>query len=437
MSDYIVAILGFVAMFALIALGMRIAFALVITGLIGILLMTGSFGAGLSSVGFQAIYSVQNVALICIPMFVLTGQLLGSSGMASELYTAAQKWVGRLRGGLGIATVGACALFGAATGSSVATAAAFGRVAVPEMMRFGYSKKLASGTVAAAGTLASLIPPSVALALYGIVTETSIGKLLVAGIIPGISQAIVYCILILVMSRFGWARHVGETRFADVSWRERLASLPTTFPFVALFVVVMGGIYFGIMTASEAAAIGGLACVIILLAMRRLRLGMLREAFSESVFTTVMMFAIFMGAIMFGQFLTVTRAAADIQAFLTTLEAPRYLILTFIVVLFLILGCVMDVGAMIMIFLPFLFPVIKELGFDPIWFGVVTVRVMEVGMITPPIGMNAYVLKGVVPELALEDVFRGILPFIIADFVNIGILIAVPQISLFLPNTIR
>ncbi len=418
----------------LLAVGMPIAFSLLFLSIIGLLLSLGP-GPTWDIMSYLPYRSSENFFFLCVPMFILMGQLLYYSGLTEKLYAFASKWVGHFRGGLAIASVLACAFFAAASGSSTATAAAVGKVAVPEMIRYGYNRSFASGLVATSGTLGILIPPSIGLVIYGLITGTSIGRLLVAGILPGVLTALSYIIVVIIIA---WRRPqlvpAGGNR---ASWRERFTSVPSAWPFLAIFVIVMGGIYFGVMQSGEAGAIGAVATIMILLVMRRLNFRILHESLKETTFVSISIFAIVMAALCFGAFLVHARIPIIISEFFIDLHFPPIVMMGLVLLLFLLMGTFMEVGAIVMIALPFVFPTLAALHNDPnfpVWFGILSVRCMEVGLVTPPLGMNVYVLKSSLPDVPLEEIFRGIIPFLVADAVVITILILFPQITLFLPN---
>jgi C4-dicarboxylate transporter, DctM subunit len=361
----------------------------------------------------------------------LMGAFATTSGMSRELFRAANAFVGHLRGGLGIATIAACGGFAAICGSSVATAATFSRVAYPEMRSFGYPQSFATGVIAAGGTLGIMIPPSTVLAVYGLITEQDVGKLFIAGVLPGILAVAMYMatITIIAMARPGFLpagpRH---------SWRERLTGLRDVWATLLLFAFVIGGLYGGVFTATEAAGAGAGGAFIIGALRGRLSWADIYRSLLETTRTTAAVFTVLIGAILFGYFLTVTQTPQKVTEFLTGLGLGRYGVLTLIMIMYLVLGCLMDALAMIIITIPIIFPVIKELGFDPIWFGVIIVMTVELGLIHPPVGMNIFVIKSVVEDVKISTIFYGVLPFIITDILRLIILIAFPIIALYLPS---
>src|SRR4249920_799042 len=366
-----------------------------------------------------------------VPLFLLMGSFATTSGMSRELFRAGNAFLGHLRGGLGIATIAACGGFAAICGSSVATAATFSRVAYPEMRRFGYPQSFATGVIAAGGTLGIMIPPSTVFAVYGLMTEQDIGKLFIAGIVPGILAVIMYMVTI---SLIGWVRPDYLPAGPRSSWKERLEGLRDVWATLLLFAFVIGGIYGGIFTATEAAGAGAGGAFIIGVLRGRLSGKDIFRSLLETTRTTAAVFTVLIGAILFGYFLTVTQTPQKVTEFLTGLGLGRYGVLTLIMIMYLVLGCLMDALAMIILTVPIIFPIIKELGFDPIWFGVIIVMTVELGLIHPPVGMNIFVIKSVIEDVKISTIFYGVLPFIITDILRLIILIAFPIIALYLPS---
>jgi tripartite ATP-independent transporter DctM subunit len=366
-----------------------------------------------------------------IPMFLLMGSFATTSGMSRELFRAGNAFLGHLRGGLGIATIAACGGFAAICGSSVATAATFSRVAYPEMRRYGYPQSFATGVIAAGGTLGIMIPPSTVFAVYGLITEQDVGKLFVAGIIPGILAVAMYMITITAI---GLIRPGFLPAGQPAPWSEKLAAMKDIWATLILFVFVIGGIYGGLFTATEAAGMGAAGAFIIGVVRGRLSLADIRRSLLEATRTTAAVFTVLIGALLFGYFLTITQTPQNVTAFLTGLGIGKYGVLALIMVMYLVLGCLMDALAMIILTVPIVFPVIKELGFDPIWFGVIVVMTVELGLIHPPVGMNIFVIKSVVEDVKISTIFYGVIPFIITDLIRLVILIAFPILALWLPS---
>ncbi|MCL6476930.1 MAG: TRAP transporter large permease [Peptococcaceae bacterium] len=433
MDPLIVGVIGVLVMFALMALGMSIGVAMAVVGFAGFAYVAG-WGAAVGLLKTVPYSSAANYSLSVIPLFVLMGQFAFSSGLSRELYFVCYRWLGHLPGGLAIATIGGCAGFAAICGSSPATAAAMGTVALPEMKKYKYHPSLATGSIAAGGTLGILIPPSIGFVIYGIITGNSIGKLLLAGVVPGIVLALLYIIAIYLLVRNDPGKGPAGPK---VGFTEKIKALKDVWGILTLFLVVIGGMFVGFFTATEAAAVGAFGAFMFLAFRRKLTWGTLKVCLLGTGRTTAMIFVILIGAYIFGYFLTVTKIATSLAEFISTLPAPPTIILISILIVYIILGCIMDSLAMIMLTVPIFYPVIISLGFDPIWFGVIMVVVMEQALITPPVGMNVYVIGGVAKDVPLDTIFKGILPFWLAIIVLIAILIAVPQLALFLPSIMR
>lgn len=431
MDPLIVGAIGLGAIFILVVLGMRIAFATALIGFAGILFLR-NWGAATGAVGFLPHGIVAHYSLSVIPLFIIMGYFAFFAGLTRDIFWTARQWVGHLPGGLAIATVLGCAGFAACSGASTASAAVMGRVAIPEMRQYGYQPRLAAGVVAASGTLASLIPPSVILVIYGIITEQSIGKLLVAGFIPGIVSAIIYASMLYVRIRRNPA--LGPP-LPPTPWKERFIALRGTWGILILITLVLGGIYTGIFTPTEAGGVGAFGAFLMALAMRRLGWSNLKEALLETGRTTVMIFAIIVGVLIFVRFLALTGLPKAFATFVLALPVPPMVILAAVLLVYVFLGMFLDAIGLMMLTLPIVFPAIIALGFEPIWFGIILVKMIEICLITPPVGLNVYVVRSVAPDIPLEEIFRGIFPFFLMDLLTVAVLIAFPQISLFLPNT--
>lgn len=411
--------------------GMPVAFALGVAGAIGLYVFDG-MDTVLGLLGTVPYRSAAHYTLSTVPMFILMAQFISVSGIVDDVFTAAQRWLERLPGGLAITTVFAAAGMAAMSGSSTASAATLSTMAVPQMVRHGYSPRIATGVVTIAGTLAIMIPPSIAFVLYGIITETSIGKLLIAGIIPGILTAAMYCVAIVVWSKVAPGSMPAST--IRHSWKDRVDSLRNLWPFMILASIVVGSMYGGLATPTEAAALGAFGSLLIPLLMGRMSVGKFKTAVMLTMRSTTMIFAIIIGAMIFGYFLTITESTQDLIAYIGNLDVNRWVIMLFIVVMYLVLGCIMDQVAIILVTLPLVFPLIVSLGFDPIWFGVICTKTAEIGMATPPLGMNAYVVSATT-KVPLEDVFRGTAPLLATDLVALVVLLAFPALSTWLPST--
>jgi tripartite ATP-independent transporter DctM subunit len=430
MSSDAVAVIGFIVLFALMLLRVPIGMAMGLVGVGGFAYLSGG-GPALKIVGHTTMRTVTDFNFAVIPLFLLMGSLATTSGMSRELFRGANAFVGHLRGGLGIATIAACGGFAAICGSSVATAATFSRVAYPEMRRYGYPQSFATGVIAAGGTLGIMIPPSTVFAVYGLITEQDVGKLFVAGIVPGILAILMYMATISII---GALRPGFLPSGQRSSWRERLDGVKEIWATALLFAFVIGGIYGGLFTATEAAGMGAGGAFIIGVVRGRLSRADVLRSLLEATRTTAAVFTVLIGALLFGYFLTITQTPQKITEFLGALGIGSYGILAVIMLMYLVLGCLMDALAMIILTIPIIFPVIKSLGFDPIWFGVIIVMTVELGLIHPPVGMNIFVIKSVVDDVKISTIFYGVLPFIITDLIRLAILIAFPILALWLPS---
>ncbi|HEX8663490.1 MAG TPA: TRAP transporter permease [Beijerinckiaceae bacterium] len=430
MSTDAVAVIGFLVLFGLMLLRVPVGMAMGLVGVAGFGYLTGA-GPALKLVGQTSMRTVTDYTFGVIPMFLLMGAFVTTSGMSRELFRAAHTFLGHLRGGLGIATVAACGGFAAISGSSVATAATFSTVAYPEMRRHGYPQSFATGVIAAGGTLGAMLPPSTVLAVYGIITEQDIGKLFVAGILPGIIATMMYIITILLI---GFARPGFLPSAPRHSWGERLIALREVWAPLLLFVFVIGGLYGGLFTPTEAGGMGAGGAFLIGVLRGRLSRAGIRASLLQATRTAAAVFTVLIGALLFGYFLTITQTPQKVTEFMTGLGIGRYGVLALIMLMYLVLGCLMDAMAMIILTVPIIFPVVTALGFDPIWFGVIIVMTVELGLIHPPVGMNVFVIKSVVHDVSFSTIFKGVLPFIVTDLIRLVILIAFPIIALWLPG---
>jgi len=431
MSPTAIGIVGMVALLVLLFLRMPIGIAMTLVGAIGIA-MLNSPDAALSALGSYP-YSYSSVhSLSVIPLFVLMGNFAVISGMSSDLYAAAYAWVGHRRGGLASATILGCAGFAALSGSSVASAITMGRVALPEMRRYDYDVRLSTGTVAAGGTLGILIPPSTILIIYAILTEQSIGRLFLAGFLPGLLLTVLFVATIMLITR--WRPQFGPPG-KRVPLAERFAMLKRAGALITVVVVTIGGIYVGVFTVTEAAAVGAGLTMAHAIWRRKLTRAALSDALLQTVRTTAMVFLILIGAHIFSPFLAMTRIPTDLADSLLALGLPNLGVLAVILVAYIVLGMFLEGFAMLVLTVPIVFPIILELGYDPIWFGIIMVIVLEMGLISPPVGINVFVVKGVAEDVPMGKIFAGIIPFWIAMLVCVVLLIIFPQIALILPNS--
>ncbi|HXV79639.1 MAG TPA: TRAP transporter large permease [Candidatus Binatia bacterium] len=431
MSPTTIGLIGFAALFVLLALRMPIGIAMTLTGIVGIAHLN-NLDAALGILG-SFFYSYSSVyTLSVIPLFVLMGNFAAVSGMGTDLYRAAYAWVGHRRGGLASATIIACAGFAALSGSSVASAVTMGKVSLPEMRRYNYDARLATGAVAAGGTLGILIPPSTVLIVYGLLTEQSIGRLFLAGFLPGILLALLFVATVAVVGflqpHFG---PPGEVRNLSV----KIAELGRAGPLLGIVVIVIGGIYLGVFAITEAAGIGCFLTMLYAIWRRALSFKSLATGLLETVRTTAMVFLILIGAHFFAPFLAMTRIPADLTGMLVQLAIPPVMVLVLILGAYIALGMFLEGFAMMVLTLPVVFPIVSTLGYDPIWFGIIMVIVLEMGLISPPVGINVFVVKGVAEDVPMGKIFAGILPFWLAMAVCVALLIAFPSIALVVPNT--
>jgi len=429
MSPLEIFIIGVVVFLILAFLGIPLAFSFAIVGFVGFAFIRG-IGPALAMLGQAPWQWASQSGLIVVPLFILMGQFAFHSGISRDLYKSAYKWMGRLPGGLALATNLACTGFAACTGSSLAAGATMGTIAYPEMMRFKYSPRLATGCIASGGTLGILIPPSIVFIIYGFLTEQPIGLLFIAGIFPGLLLSGLFLLVILGMCIL--KPELGPPG-ESFPWREKLTSLTGVWGMLLLFLLVIGGLYLGVFAPSEAGAVGAFGAFVVAL-FRRTTTQMLMTALKDSLRLTCMTMTILIGAMLFSNFVTISGVPTMFAAWVTGLPISPYAILLFILFIYIPLGMVLDSMSMVLLTIPTIFPIIKVLGFDPIWFGVLLVVVVEMALISPPVGMIVYIVHGVT-KVPLPEVFLGNLPFLLAMFVALALLILFPQISLFLPTS--
>lgn len=428
-NPFLVGQIGLALMLVLVLCGVRVVFAASVVGLMGLVELLG-WGPAAGIVGTVPHSKSSVYALSVLPMFIFIGFLAFHAGMTQQLFDAARKWIGWVPGGLAVATVFATAGFAAVSGASTATAAVFSRVAIPEMLKYGYDKKLSAGVVAAGGTLASLIPPSAILVIYAIIVEESVGRLLLAGFIPGLVSALIYAAIIIC-----WAIHKPQDAppVKGYSWRERFASLPGISPIFLVVFIIMSAIYQGWATPTEAGALGAMVVFVIAL-LRGMKLRTVRSALMESAKLTVMIFSLIWGVLIFVRFLGFSGLPEAFTQWIIQLDASPMVIMICILLAYALLGMFMDAIGMLLLTLPVVYPAVMALGFDSVWFGIIVVKMAEVCLITPPIGLNCFVVNGVRPDISLSQVFRGIALFFVADVITIGLLLAFPEIVTWLPN---
>jgi tripartite ATP-independent transporter DctM subunit len=423
------ALIGTAIVLLLVFFRLPIAFAMGLVGFVGLWILS-DVNPALSLIGQITYSTARSYDFSVLPLFILMGNFVNRAGLSSNLYDASNAFLGHRRGGLAMATIFACGGFAAVCGSSLATAATFSKVAYPSMRRYGYSESLAAGVIAAGGTLGILIPPSVIMVIYGLLTQTSIGQLFAAGVLPGMVAIGFYLLAIQVLIRV-WP-HLGPPA-KYTPWPERWRALYKVWGVIALFVLVMGGIYGGIFTPTEAAGIGAFGAFLMAI-HNGMRLRELRDVLADSAMTSALLFTILIGALIFANFVNSAGFPEDLIRFVNALNVPPIMVMIAILIIYIILGCILESISMILLTVPVFFPLITALGYDPIWFGIIVVCVTEISFLTPPIGMNVFVLSAMLPEVGTSKIFRGAMPFFIADLFRLGVLVAFPIISLFLPK---
>ncbi|UCH21156.1 MAG: TRAP transporter large permease [Deltaproteobacteria bacterium] len=430
MSPLIVGCIGFLFLMFLMSMGMPIAFAFMASGLLGITYLSG-IKAALFAFGHISYHWSTVYVFICVPLFIFMGFMFSRCGVARELYMVANKWVGRLPGGLGLATVGGCGLFAAVTGSSAAQAASMSAIVYPEMRRYNYDKRLAVGAIAAGGTIGIMIPPSVGFIIYSLMTEASIGELFMAGLIPGIREVILYSITIVILVKM--RPDLAPLSPDPVPWKEKILSLKDVWPALITFLVVLGGIYLGVFTPVAAAGIGAAMAILITFTMRRLTWRILVECMLSSTRVTAMIFLLIMGAMVFNTFLAMSNLPQALSEILGGINS-KALLIAIILIIYFPLGALMDTTSMFVLTVPLYLPTLIANDINLLWFGVLAVRCSEIGLISPPVGMNVYIVKGMVKDVSLEEAFEGVIPFLITDTFILALLALFPQLSLFIPN---
>lgn len=429
-----IGLIGVLALFAGILLGVNVMVVLGLVGALGLAALVG-FNAATAMLGTVFYETAHSFEFSVIPMFLLMGYFAMRAGLGEDMFEATSKWLGNLKGGLAISTTIGAAAFGAASGSSVGTATLFTKLALPEMLDRGYDKALASASIAIAGTLAVMIPPSSIVVVYGILTNSSIGGLLIAGIIPGF----VFAILLCIATYIAVARRpeLAPLTVTETSWRERFYSLRLAGPLLVVIICIISGLYLGIFTPTEAGAVGAaLTLVLAIIRQRSLRKIALMKTLLDTIRTSGMIFAIIISALIFSKFLALSGVANTAGDFLTGLHVNRWIVVLIIVGIYLLFGMMMDAPALLAITLPITHPVMMQLGFDPIWFGVFVVLLVEIGAVTPPVGINCFVVQAASDgRVRLEDVFRGLVPYVLAGFVMLLLLCLFPQLALFLPQS--
>lgn len=431
MSATVIGLIGIAALFSLMVFRTPIAFAMLLVGFLGYAILR-DFNSATALLLTESYSTVSSYTLIVVPMFILLGNISSAAGFSRGLYDAANAWVGRMPGGLAAASVLGCAAFSAVSGSSVATAVTIGKVAMPEMKRLGYADGLSAGSVAAGGTLGFLIPPSTAFVLYAILTEESIGRLFMAGILPGLLMTVLFVATVwIIVTLNPAAGPAGE----KLSLRRKLATLADSVPLLGIIVISIGGIYIGAFTPVEASGVGAGLIIVLAFARRRLSWAGFQGAVLETLKTTAMLYFIVISANVLNPFFAMTQIPQALGGGLASFGLGAYETLFVIIVFYILLGMFMDELAMIVLTIPIVYPIIMQLGFDPIWFGVILVIVVQMGLIAPPVGLNVFVVRSVVPDVPLMTIYGGVMPFLLAMVMALLLIIAFPQIALLIPNS--
>jgi C4-dicarboxylate transporter, DctM subunit len=432
MSPAVIGLIGFGILLVCIFLGVHIGFSLIVIGLLGALAISG-ISAALANASIVPFSQVSDPNFAVMPLFMLMSEFISAGGIGAQAYVTARAWFGQLRGGLAMASVAASGLFAAVSGSSIATAIVMGRMAYPEMKKYAYSDELSSGCLAAGGSLGIMIPPSIQFIVIGILTEVSIGKLFMAGIIPGLTQVIFYIVTIAIMCRI--KPSLGPAAI-NLPMKEKVATLKLTWPVVLLFIVVIGGIYGGIFSPQEAGAIGAFGALLVGLTRRKLSWSTFYNSLKSAVKASGMLLLLLIGAFVFNRFMAVSRIPTIASQWIVDLGINAYYILIIVLFLYIILGMFLDITAMLILTVPIFFPSMVALGFDPVWYGVLMCRVSEMGFISPPFGINLFGLAGVI-DVPLGKMYRGVIPFLVADTLHLALLIAIPAVALFIPNLMK
>jgi C4-dicarboxylate transporter, DctM subunit len=429
----LIGILAIGMMFLLMVAGVPIAFAMGIMGIIGTGIVVG-WNQALSQIVLVAWSVGSDFAFVCIPLFIFMGQLTSTTGIANDLYKFLERWLGRLPGGLAVASVFACGLFGAVTGSSTACVATMGTIIYPQMKKYGYDPLLATGVLSASGTLGILIPPSIFFAFYGILTETSIGALFIAGIIPGIITIFVFVGIIVIRCILNPKLGPLGPRY---TWKEKLLSLKSVLPVAVIFLVVVGTLYGGVCSPTEASGIGASGVILVSLFMKKLTWKNLSQALRETGVTSSFVYAIMIGGFLIARFLVVANISDVLVGFVNQMNVSHLEFILSLIILYTILGCILDLFGCLILTIPFIFPITLSMGINPVWFGVFVIIMMEIALITPPVGLNVFVMRGVARDIPMGTIFRGVLPFLLGEYFIIAILIIFPLIATWLPSRMQ
>ncbi|QTB99062.1 TRAP transporter large permease [Alcaligenes sp. SORT26] len=427
----LISIIGLAVLLGSLFLGLPIAWGMLLVGTLGFAFFTG-MEAALTMAAQTSYDTAMSYSFTVLPLFILMGNLVNASGLSKDLYKAANAFIGHLRGGLAMATIVACGAFSALCGSSMATTAAMGRVAMPNMRKYNYDDRLATGSIAAGGTLGILIPPSVMMVVYGILTETDIGKLFAAGFLPGMVAMLMYLVTVMIITAIN--PNLGRPG-EKASWRERFEATKGVMAITVLFIVIMGGIYGGVFTPTEAAGIGAAATFLLTLKRRGWKPRMYLTVLIEAAQTTAIMFALVIGALVFTNFLTVAGLPNQLLGFIQGIDVSPIVVILIICAIYLVLGCFLETMSMVMLTVPIFYPIVASLGFDLVWFGIIVVVAAEISLITPPLGLNIFMIKNVMPDVPLGTIIRGVAPFVMMDILRLLLLVFVPWIVLVIPNS--
>jgi len=432
MDPFTIVCLSIVGMLMLMAIGLPVAVAMITAAAVG---MAATVGLGFTLTTFRTLpfATASNYAFAAVPMFVAMGIIAGSSGIVADIYRSMDMWLARVRGGLYMATTCASAAFGAINGSTIVGAALFTRIALPEMIKLGYSRSASAGCIAAAGTFAAMIPPSITMVLYGVLTNESIGQILIAGILPGILTAAVYIVGIGVFVRIwpDWA----PPSVRHFPLRDRIRSLSTVWPVAVIAFIVVGGIYSGTVSPSAAGAVGAVGALVVVVMMRRMNVPTLAHGMAETAAVTAVMFFIVIGGLAFSRLLLITGFIGDVLGIIEAMQLPAWVLLVVMVVVYLVLGMLMDPISMMVMTVPIVHPMVVGLGYDPIWFAIIMVKLIELSCITPPVGLNLFVVAGTAGGLVtMHDVYKGALPFVFLELITLSLLLIFPEITLYLPT---
>lgn len=434
MSPELIGVLGIIFLLVLIIMEVPVGLSLFLVGFIGVSLLT-DWSVGFSQLGSSPFGTANNYSLSVIPLFILMGMFMSNTGLGKELFVAVDKWIGHLRGGLAMATIGASSIFAAISGSTNATTATLARIAIPEMNQYKYSTSLSTSAVAAGGTLGILIPPSVILILYGTLTSEPIGPLLIGGLIPGILLAIIFMLTINIQVRL--KPSLAPTKAQSAPLKEKFQSLKSIWPFMLIFIVSIGGIYFGVFTPTEAGGIGAIGAFLITVVMKRIDFSKLSASLDESIRLSVMIFLILIGASLFSKFLALSQIPMNLANTVGSMDVSPYVILSLILIVYFVLGMFMEGIAIMVLTLPIVYPLITQLGFDGLWFGIIIVMVLNIGVLTPPVGLSIYIISGVVKDVPIEKIFKGVIPMVITMIFFTILLVIFPEIVTYLPSLIK